>query len=451
MERAGKIYYHALAFELSVNSNFISLRNAILDAAELYYPGNGYIQDAISRSFAAVGIGTCDITVSGILSSNETWEGFIPVIGDITIPTGITLTIDPGTSILFKSNHDHESSGYNTSKTEIIVEGILDAIGSENSKIKFTSIIDNPSNDDWGGIFVNSNGSIYLESSIIKNSQWAVYSDGGDNIVINKCQIKAIHYQGINLEDVTNAYIGANIIDNYYNNYYQDGIYIFGSSSVIIEGNIIKDNLRYGIQALGYGPLTIRDNLILNSGNSGAGGGGAYILASNSSLTIIENNTFVNNGELALWVCPPSNNSLITVRNNIIAFNNDVGLWNGCDYNSLPADYNNVYGNSGDDYFNTNEGSNDISLNPLFVDYDNGDFHLQSGSPCIDKGDPSSSLDPDGTRADMGAFYYDAIPSAPVLSISGSIGDNPTLSWVDGGEPDLDHFVLKKPISMIPA
>ena len=27
-------------------------------------------------------------------------------------------------------------------------------------------------------------------------------------------------------------------------------------------------------------------------------------------------------------------------------------------------------------------------------------------SPCIDTGDPNSPVDPDGTRADMGAYYY---------------------------------------------
>ncbi len=32
---------------------------------------------------------------------------------------------------------------------------------------------------------------------------------------------------------------------------------------------------------------------------------------------------------------------------------------------------------------------------------------LTSASPCIDVGDPASPLDPDGTRADMGAFYWD--------------------------------------------
>jgi PKD repeat protein len=58
-------------------------------------------------------------------------------------------------------------------------------------------------------------------------------------------------------------------------------------------------------------------------------------------------------------------------------------------------------------------GSGNIDADPLFVDESNGDFHLQWGSPAIDAGNPESPLDPDGTRADMGAYYY---PHSPVLA-----------------------------------
>ena len=47
-----------------------------------------------------------------------------------------------------------------------------------------------------------------------------------------------------------------------------------------------------------------------------------------------------------------------------------------------------------------------IGINPQFIDQENFNFYLQSSSPCIDTGDPNSPLDPDGTRADIGAYYY---------------------------------------------
>lgn len=49
-------------------------------------------------------------------------------------------------------------------------------------------------------------------------------------------------------------------------------------------------------------------------------------------------------------------------------------------------------------------GTGNINADPLFVDAQNGDFHLSGDSPCINTGDPTGALDPDYTRADMGAL-----------------------------------------------
>ncbi len=44
---------------------------------------------------------------------------------------------------------------------------------------------------------------------------------------------------------------------------------------------------------------------------------------------------------------------------------------------------------------------------PLFVDGDNFDFHITEDSPCVDGGDPASDPDPDGTKVDVGALYFE--------------------------------------------
>lgn len=41
---------------------------------------------------------------------------------------------------------------------------------------------------------------------------------------------------------------------------------------------------------------------------------------------------------------------------------------------------------------------------PMFADEEDGDYRLGVNSPCIDVGDPESEEDPDGTRADLGAY-----------------------------------------------
>lgn len=68
-------------------------------------------------------------------------------------------------------------------------------------------------------------------------------------------------------------------------------------------------------------------------------------------------------------------------------------------------------------------GPGNFDLDPLFVDPTNGDYHLQPGSPCVDAGAPQAPLDPDGTRADVGAFY---LPQAGAVVRNGT-GINPLL------------------------
>ena len=227
----------------------------------------------------------------------------------------------------------------------------------------------------------------------------------------------------------------------------QDGgaIALFNSSALdLIKGNKITDNScpqRGGGIYIENGNLTINENKIEN--NSGCG---VYCINDNSA--VIDNIIANNNGggfravffygELRGNIIYGNSiqgygggvyagqNSNLSSRNNTIAFNyadngggvySDDGSYFGrsCIFYANQADNNPQLGESTPSelhiLYSLIEGGwngiGNIDTDPLFVDQDNFDFHLQAESPCIDSGDPSSPEDPDGTRADMGALYYD--------------------------------------------
>jgi hypothetical protein len=69
-------------------------------------------------------------------------------------------------------------------------------------------------------------------------------------------------------------------------------------------------------------------------------------------------------------------------------------------------------------------GPGNIDADPRFWDPASGDFHLQPTSPCVDAGDPSAT-DPDGSRADMGAFPYDPTEClSPIVYCPGGVSSN---------------------------
>jgi len=90
-------------------------------------------------------------------------------------------------------------------------------------------------------------------------------------------------------------------------------------------------------------------------------------------------------------------------------------------------------------------GTGNLDADPLFwapfgaPSGEGHDFHLRAGSPCIDAGDPSSPLDPDGSPADIGVFPFDAGwcvgPVTYCTAKTNSLGCVPAIAA--GGAPSL--------------
>ncbi|MCF7811404.1 right-handed parallel beta-helix repeat-containing protein [bacterium] len=202
------------------------------------------------------------------------------------------------------------------------------------------------------------------------------------------------------------------------------GVFCGENSNPVIEKCIVTNN--YAPNS--GGGLVIADNSepiisnsVITNNSTGGNGAGIYCINSVSPLfyccTISENEADGSGG--GFWC---ENNSHPNVANSIIWGNipQEVYFNGNREPNVLTISYSDITeGEDGVDINDNGElewGEGNIDADPLFVNVDEDDYHLTEDSPCLDSGDPESPLDPDGTPADMGAFYHPhVIERAPVI------------------------------------
>jgi hypothetical protein len=130
-------------------------------------------------------------------------------------------------------------------------------------------------------------------------------------------------------------------------------------------------------------------------------GGAVYLL---SCPAVIERNTFRANEARASGYPPYNQGGGGLYCTGGTQVRNCIFWDNTCLYfpqlgGSVTATYCDVQGGF--------SGTGNINTAPYFINADHGVLELQHSSPCVDAGDPASPRDPDNTRADMGAFYFD--------------------------------------------
>ena len=104
------------------------------------------------------------------------------VQGDITIPAGVTLTIEPGTLVQFALTDD-QSSGADATRVEVILAGTLDVNGTSGSPVAFESV-GPPSLQAWYGIRALSTAtSCDLSNVRIRHAQTGIYHQGGASVL----------------------------------------------------------------------------------------------------------------------------------------------------------------------------------------------------------------------------------------------------------------------------
>lgn len=287
---------------------------------------------------------------------------------------------------------------------------------------------------------------------------------------------------------------GSYYVTPYGNFYVGGGIYLVGSSPTI-QFNIIKENDTpdggAGIFCDGGTP-TIQYNVIVENITTALSGCGAGILLKNTGGGVIAHNYIQFNvaqhgGGIALKNADPEitrnvishntanlvcggiriyDGSNPVIINNTISHNcsmpgtgggvevqdgsapvfmNNIVSYTACGGGFVivgsgfpDLSYNLFWENLGGDYINCAPGIGDITGDPAFVGGDPHDYHLTALSAAIDAGNPDPAYnDPDGTRNDIGAFFYPQGPVTPVVlnAFTGSAGaDGILISWNTASE-----------------
>ncbi|NQV18159.1 MAG: right-handed parallel beta-helix repeat-containing protein [Armatimonadetes bacterium] len=277
--------------------------------------------------------------VSGIWSADT-----VKVIGDLTIPDGEALTIDPGTYIEFQDLYSLD------------VQGCLLAVGTEQDTIIFTAI------ETWHGVQFNETPATNDSSKIVycklhyvspdNTSRGAATVTNFSKLLISHCLISDNNLEyisggGISCEN-SSPTIEFNIIENN-SSAIGGGIYCNNYSHPIIRYNSIINNnadvTGSGIVCRNYSSPLIANNII--SENSGGMAGGGICCESNSSPTIINNIISYNSALFCIiqanggGIYLDNSNSLII--NNLIIGNSTIDYGGGiCCYESNPMIINNT-------------------------------------------------------------------------------------------------------------
>jgi len=208
-----------------------------------------------------------------------------------------------------------------------------------------------------------------------------------------------------------------NITSNTIYSAVQRGIFVNAAlASGSITKNTIRDCANFGIYS-NQSNLTIDRNTIIRSGT------GIYADTAGAGYTVNAKNTIIYN---------------TGVRATGISQNGAGG--------TLNSNYNCIFGNA-TVYSGTVSGkTGDIQVDPAFVDATGNNFNLVRTSECIDAGDPVTAVDPDGSRADMGAYPYDHRPTVQVLTpnggeaLTGEVSYN--ITWTATQDAGIDHLAL---------
>ena len=392
--------------------------------------------------FCAVAMNAQVTQVSG--NQSGTWSGEIHIVGDVMVPEGETLTVEPGTTVI--------ADGY----FQILSLGSFYAIGEESARIIFTvadttgySNYNDIEAGAWKGITFSKAPTVNLSYCDFSYGKTALDGDGGAMRVyltremeINNCtfhhntarkrggamyaenSVLSIHdceiydnfatgFEGSYTWGVGFQFLKCDIVmnemvfhDNNSDSAYGGGMNI-DSCNMELKNAVFYNN--WATNAAGLGIQRCKDytvkvtNMLAYNNISTHYGGGLAMATSDpelNNLTIVNNYCGAGGGGMqnAFNACPTLNNCIFWGNHAVYEMNetdtleyymgSQIWLW-GSDcapmFNNGLVQYG-LDSINAHEYLPENHYNNMLDENPLFVNAHNHDYQLRANSPCINTG-----------------------------------------------------------------
>ena len=350
---------------------------------------------------------------------------------DVTVSPGVSLRLEAGTEIQLAEGADiyvhgdlsadgHEGAPVifreigagrrwgalcfeNTTDASMLSHVIINGATAGTDAARFKASVsayhsdltlDNVSMQNVGQPFYAYGGTIVLQNSTFDGT-----GTGDDivNIQFAGARVENCHMFGngeLDFDSVDNGIILNNRIDIISDNSNRDGIDIGSSKNVLIADNIIFNCPDKGISIGEKSSVVSRKNLVVNTGMA--------VAVKDGSTAYIDRNTFYNDslGVACYEKAAGQDGGSAEVLNTIFA-------------GSRTAEFSIDEKSAIEISFSLSDksvlaGTGNIMGDPRFIDAVGNNFYLHADSPCIDAGDPAGPKDPDSSRTDIGAFFYNS-------------------------------------------
>lgn len=176
-------------------------------------------------------------TKGGQLTQDETWSGEILVTDNVVVPTGVTLTITPGTIVKFKHYRGYKEPWKLTGLG--VNGGTIIAVGTPDEQIWFTSDADEPINGDWGGISINNSNSSVFDYTIVEYGAIGI-EQFSSKVTVSNSIVRWCNSEGLYAEQSSPVFKN----NTFYGNGYHDIALEQYNKNVQILNNIFKDSNR---------------------------------------------------------------------------------------------------------------------------------------------------------------------------------------------------------------